>query len=95
MFVLIFTRLTNGTEESIFFCGTFDTKKEAQSRMRDEWARRVKMGWADADYSNISENQAFCGDEDMNDTCRYYIFDTEHPFGFTNDLLYESFGVDE
>lgn len=95
MFVLIFTRLIDGTEESIFLEDTFGTKEEAQSRMRGEWTKRVtEMGW-DANYSNISENQAFCGDEDMNDTCRYYIFDTEHPYGFTNDINYESFGEDD
>lgn len=92
MFVLIFTRLIDGTEESIFLEGTFGTKEEAQIRMRDEWTKRVtEMGW-DANYSNISENQAFCGTEDMFDTCRYYIFDTERPYGFTNDINYECFG---
>ena len=86
MFILMFTRLTNETEEAIFLLGAYDSKEKAQHEMRTEWAKRVtNMGW-DADYSYIYDNQAFCGTEDMFDTCRYYIFDTEHPYGFNNDI---------
>lgn len=96
MFALIFTRLTDGTEEAISLEGVFDTKKEAQDEMGKQWLRRVTdMGW-DSRYSNISGDQAFCGDEDMCDTCRYYIFDTEHTrCGFVNNLIYEIPGGDE
>lgn len=95
MFALIFTRLTNdtkksifsnGTEESIFFEGLHDTKEEAQEIMRKAWTRRITDGGWDPDYSYIEEDQAFCGTEDMIDTCRYYIFDTNHPYGFSNYL---------
>lgn len=99
MFILMFTRLTarltDETREAIFLGGTYDTKEKAQEVMHKAWTRRIEhMGW-DADYSNISENQAFCGTESMCDTCRFYIFDTEHSYGFENDLLYEPLGGDE
>lgn len=95
MFALIFTRLTNGTEESIFFEGMHDTKKEAQEIMRKAWTRRTtEDGW-DPEYSYIEEDQAFCGTDEMNDTIRYYIFDTDHPYGFSNDLDSEFQGDDE
>lgn len=95
MFILMFTRLTNGTVEAISLVDTFETKAEAQSAMRKAWVKRVYDGGWDADYSKVYEYQAFCGTEDMFDTCRYYIFDTEHPYGFTNDINYESFGEDD
>lgn len=86
MFILIFTRLTDGTEEALFLCGAFDTMEDAQEAMREEWENRINsMGW-DADWSYFEDNQAFCGTEDMRDTCRYFIVDTDHPYGFTCDL---------
>lgn len=95
MFALIFTRLTNGTEESIFLLDTYDSREDAHESMRKEWVKRISdMGW-DADYSYIYDDQAFCGTEDMYDTCRYYIFDTEHPVGFDNDTAYEFCEDDE
>lgn len=95
MFILMFTRLTDGTREVIFSLGAYDSKREAQDEMRKELAKRItEMGW-DSRYSYIYGNQAFCGTESMRDTCRFYIFDTEHPYGFDNDLLYEFFGDDE
>lgn len=85
MFILMFTRLY-GTEESIMLVGTFDTIEEARKKMRDEWEIRVnEKGW-DREWSSIEDNQAFCGTSDLSDTVRYYIFDTNHPVGFVNDL---------
>jgi len=95
MFILIFTRLTigtkksifsNGTEESIYFEGLYDTKEEAKKIMRKDWTRRITDGGWDPDCSYIEEDQALCGAEDMIDTCRYYIFDTNRPCGFINYL---------
>ena len=95
MFVLMFTRLTGGTDEAIFLLGTYETMAEAQDKMRKEWSNRIdNMGW-DADYSNIYDDQAFCGTEDMYDTCRYYIFDTDNPHGFDNSLNYETFDEED
>lgn len=86
MFILILTRLTDGTEEALFPCGTFDTMEDAQKVMREEWENRINsMDW-DADWSYFEDNQAFCGTEDMRDTCRYFIVDTGHPTGFACDL---------
>ena len=88
MFILMFTRLT-GSEESIFLEGTFDNVRDARDRMREEYERRVNgMGW-DPEWSEMDDMQAFCGTADLHDTVRLYIFDTEHPAGFTNDRLYE------
>lgn len=86
MQILMFTRLTNGTEEAAMLVGTYEYRDEAQVAMRTEWQNRINnMGW-DPDYSYFEEDQAFCGTEDMSDTCRYYIFDTNRPHGFVNDL---------
>lgn len=89
MFILMFTRLTNDTEESIMLVGTYEHKSDAQKAMRSEWENRINnMDW-DANWSWFEDDQAFCGDEDMNDTIRYYIFDTERPCGFVNDTAFE------
>lgn len=95
MYILIFTRLTGGTEEALFLVGTYDTKDEAQEAMRNEWKNRINnMDW-DADWSYFEDVQAFCGTKDMYDTCRYFIVDTDHPYGFAcdtkcdHDALYE------
>lgn len=95
MFILMFTRLTNVTEESIFLVDTYDTKEQAQEVMRNEWDKRVYgMGW-DADYSYIDDLDALCGTEDMYDTIRYHIFDLDNPCGFQHGSPYEQLGVDE
>lgn len=86
MFILMFTRLTDGEGESILLVGTFDTLAAAQKRMRSEWETRInEMDW-DPDWSWFEEKQAFCGTEDMFDTCRFYIFDTENKYGFSNSI---------
>lgn len=85
MFVLVFTRLS-GTEESAFLIGAYDSLQEAQIVMHSEWEHRVNdKGW-DIEWSTIEDNQAFCGTSDMGDTIRFYIFDTNHPYGFVNDI---------
>ena len=95
MFVLMFTRLT-GQEESIFLLGTYETHSEAHEAMVNEYLGRVygDMGW-DPKWSNYDDDQAFCGTEDMYDTCRYFIFDTEFPVGFSNDRTTEFLSEDE
>ena len=95
MFVLMFTRLT-GQEESIFLVGTYDTREEAYDAMRDKWTARVfgDGGW-DPDWSRLYDDQAIVADESLYDTCRYFIFDTEHPVGYSNDRTIEFLSDDE
>ena len=89
MFILMFTRLIGGTEESIMVVDTYESRDEAQQAMRNKWENRINnMGW-DANWSWFEDDQAFCGDEVMYDTCRYYIFDTDDLYGFVNNLKNE------
>ena len=89
MYILMFTRLTDGTREAVMLVGTFKHADEAQIAMRSHWENRINnLGW-DAERSWFEEDQAFCGTETMRDTCRYYIIDTDNPYGFVNDLIDE------